>query len=101
MDEKPKRSIAIKIPAAPPSKETIFNLITFTVFGIDKRNAVLNRPRIRITTLLGLSFFGGAAGGLIAMYIFRHKTKKNYFAVGLPLMIVMQTVVVFFLMNVK
>ena len=77
------------------------NLITFTVFGIDKRNAVLNRPRIRITTLLGLSFFGGAAGGLIAMYIFRHKTKKNYFAVGLPLMIVMQTVVVFFLMNVK
>ena len=33
------------------------NLLTFTVFGIDKRNAVLNRPRIRITTLLGLSFF--------------------------------------------
>lgn len=75
------------------------NLITWAAFYIDKRSAASNRSRIRITTLLGLSFAGGAAGGLIAMYTFRHKTKKNYFAVGLPLMLVMQAVVIFYLMN--
>ncbi len=77
------------------------NLITWTAFGIDKWNAVSNRSRIRVTTLLGLSLAGGAAGGLIAMYTFRHKTRKNYFVVGLPLMIVMQAVVIFYLMNMK
>ena len=57
------------------------------------------RGRIRILTLLGLSFIGGSVGGLIAMYAFRHKTKKDYFTVGLPLIMVMQVVVVFYLMN--
>ena len=35
------------------------------------------------------------------MYVFRHKTKKDYFTVGIPLIMVMQVVVIFFLMNVK
>ena len=33
------------------------------------------------------------------MYAFRHKTKKDYFTVGLPLIMVMQVVVVFYMMN--
>ena len=33
------------------------------------------------------------------MYLFHHKTKKDYFAVGVPLIIVMQVVVIFYLMN--
>ena len=77
----------------------IMNLVTFIVFAIDKVNARANRSRIKIVTLLGLSFAGGAVGGLISMYLFRHKTQKDYFTVGMPLIIVMQVVVLFYVMN--
>lgn len=77
------------------------NIITLTAFGIDKRNAAGHRFRIRIATLLGLAFAGGAVGGLVGMYVFRHKTRKNYFVYGIPLIILTQAVVVFYLMNVK
>jgi uncharacterized membrane protein YsdA (DUF1294 family) len=79
----------------------VINLITFIVFGLDKHNAEQRRSRIRIVTLLTLSFIGGSIGGLIAMYLFHHKTKKDYFTVGLPLMIIMQALVIFYLMNGK
>ena len=77
----------------------LVNLVTFAAFGIDKWKAVRNRPRIRIVTLLGLSFFGGAAGGLAGMYLFHHKTRRDYFAVGLPLMLAAQAAVLFCAMN--
>ena len=65
------------------------NLITFVVFGIDKRAAIKKRSRIRVSTLLTLSFIGGSLGGLSAMYLFRHKTKKWQFTILLPLMLIL------------
>ena len=59
-----------------------------------------HRSRIAIITLLGLAFIGGSIGALIAIYAFNHKTHKDYFTVGVPL-IIMQVVVVFYLMNGK
>jgi uncharacterized membrane protein YsdA (DUF1294 family) len=67
----------------------IMNLVTFIVFAIDKANACAHRSRIRIVTLLGLSFAGGSVGGLIAMYLLHHKTQKDYFTVGMPMIIIM------------
>ncbi len=77
----------------------MINFITFTAFGVDKYHAVKGRARIRIVTLLGLAFAGGSLGGLLAMYLFRHKTLQNYFTAGIPLMIVMQLAVIFYIMN--
>lgn len=77
----------------------VINFVTFAAFAKDKIAAIQKRSRIRIVTLLGLAFIGGSVGGLIAMYLFRHKTLQDYFTVGLPLMIVMQIVVVLYLMN--
>lgn len=77
----------------------IINFATFAVFAVDKIAAIEKRSRIRIITLLGLCFIGGSIGGLGAMYLFRHKTKKDYFAVGVPLIILMQVVLLFYLMN--
>ncbi len=77
----------------------LINVVTLIAFGIDKINAAEHRNRIRIVTLLGLSFIGGSIGALIAMYSFRHKTQKDYFSVGVPLIIVMQIIVIFFIMN--
>lgn len=77
----------------------VINVMTLVAFGIDKRKAIKKRSRIRIVTLLGLAFAGGSVGALIGMYLFRHKTTKNYFTAGIPLILVMQLVVLFFLMN--
>ena len=77
----------------------IINFVSFAAFAVDKFAAIEHRSRIKIVTLLGLAFIGGSIGGLLAMYILRHKTKKDYFAVGIPLIIVMQTAVFFYLMN--
>lgn len=77
----------------------VINIITFVIFALDKKRAVEGRSRFRIITLLALSFAGGSVGGILAMYIFRHKTTKDYFTVGEPLIILMQVVVFFYLMN--
>ena len=77
----------------------IINVVTFIAFAIDKLNAIGHRSRIRIVTLLGLAFMGGYLGGLLAMYLLHHKTKKDYFTVGIPLIMLMQVVVVFYVLN--
>ena len=77
------------------------NVVTLIAFAVDKIAAIEHRSRIRIVTLLGLGFIGGSIGALIAMYVFHHKTKQDYFSVGVPLIMLMQAVVIFFLMNGK
>ena len=79
----------------------IINFITFIVFAIDKVNAQEHRSRIKIVTLLGLSFIGGSIGALFAIYLLHHKTKKDYFTVGIPIIMIMQVIVLFYLLNVK
>lgn len=79
----------------------LINMVTFAAFAVDKIAAIKQKPRIRIVTLLSLSFAGGSIGALIAMYLLRHKIRKDYFTVGVPLTLVMQMVVIFFLMNMK
>ena len=77
----------------------VVNILTIIVFGVDKMNAKFNRQRVRIVTLLGLAFIGGSVGALIGMYGFHHKTKKAYFTVGVPLILLMQVVVLFYVIN--
>ena len=77
----------------------IMNVVTFAAFGIDKRKAVEGRRRIPIVTLLMFSIMGGSIGGLLAMYLFRHKTKKSYFVIGMPMILVMQVVVGVMMVN--
>ena len=77
----------------------VVNILTIIVFGVDKMNAKSNRQRVRIVTLLGLAFIGGSVGALIGMYGFHHKTKKAYFTVGVPLILLMQVVALFYVMN--
>ena len=48
-----------------------------------------------------VAFIGGSVGALIGMYGFHHKTKKAYFTVGVPLILLMQVVVLFYVMNMR
>ena len=49
--------------------------------------------------MLLLAFLGGTVGALLAMYVFRHKTNKDYFAVGVPMILVTHLVLLFYAMN--
>ena len=77
----------------------VINAVTFVVYGIDKLLAIKEKSRIPIITLLGMAFAGGSIGGLAAMYGFHHKTKKAYFTIGVPLMLLMQFMVLLYLVN--
>ena len=75
----------------------VINIITFFIFGIDKWKAVHNRWRIREAFLFGLSIVGGSIGGLLAMNIFHHKTQKPAFKFGMPAILILQIIIIYFL----
>ena len=74
----------------------LVNLAAFAMMGIDKRRAKKGRWRIPESALILSAVIGGGIGALAGMYLFRHKTKKKKFTVGIPVIIGMQ--VVFFLL---
>lgn len=55
------------------------NAATFLVFGLDKWSAVRGRRRTPESWLIGLCAATGIVGGLLAMGLFRHKTRKARF----------------------
>ena len=77
----------------------IINVATFVVFCVDKAKAVAGGYRIREFVLLGMSFAGGAVGGMLGMLIAHHKVNTYYFRYGLPIMLVIDVAVVAFLMQ--
>ena len=67
-------------------------VLTFLLFGIDKRRARRNEWRIAERALFLLSIGGGSIGALIGMHYFHHKTKKRAFRYGIPLISIMQLI---------
>lgn len=68
--------------------------------GWDKRKAKLGNRRIKEKTLFLLSIFGAAIGVYMGMRVFRHKTQKSSFVIGIPLIIIIQLVIVIGLLAV-
>jgi uncharacterized membrane protein YsdA (DUF1294 family) len=68
----------------------IVNILAFCLYGIDKSAAIRQRERIPNRILLLLAVFGGSLGALIGMYTFRHKTKKWYYTVTVPVLLIIQ-----------
>jgi len=69
------------------------NVVTFIVYGVDKRKAKKHLWRIPEATLIGLAFIGGSVGAFLGMRLFHHKTKHVKFYVGVPVIFVVETVV--------
>jgi len=69
----------------------VWSLADFVVMAADKGRAQKHKRRISEKTLLLLGLFGGAWGGWLGMLVFRHKTKHLYFRIGFPLMALVQT----------
>jgi len=77
----------------------LINLITFIVYGIDKRKAKKSKWRIPESTLLLLAAIGGGFGALFGMSYFRHKTKHLKFTIGVPVIILIQLVILWFVLR--
>ena len=75
----------------------LLSIITFILFGLDKRRAIKHRWRIRESTLLIASLFGGI-GGVLGMLFFHHKTRKWKFRILVPLFALFDAAVIGFLL---
>ena len=70
----------------------IVNALSFLLMLIDKVKAKKKLWRIPERTLLGLCAIGGSLGGLMGMKLFRHKTLHPQFAIGIPVMLAVQII---------
>lgn len=66
------------------------SFVLFLTMGADKRRAIQGRRRVPEARLFLLALLGGAAGGWLGMYTFRHKTKHRKFIIGFPLIAAVQ-----------
>ena len=69
-------------------------ILTFLMFGVDKRRARQGRWRIPEKTLFVLAALGGSVGAIIGMWIYHHKTRHWYFKYGMPAILLAQLVIV-------
>jgi len=58
----------------------LINLITFLLFGLDKRRAGAGAGRVSEGALLAWALFGGSIGAYAGRALFRHKTRKQPFS---------------------
>ena len=75
----------------------VINLVTAFVYFIDKQNAKKKLYRVSERTLITLALVGGSVGALLAMLLFRHKTKHLFFTLGVPLILFLQLALVWVL----
>ena len=79
----------------------VVNTLTFLLYGIDKYKAKKARWRISEATLLMMAVVGGSIGAWAGMRLWHHKTMHKKFKYGIPLIILLQVALVFFLHNLK
>lgn len=64
----------------------VMSVLGFAIMGIDKAKAKNGKWRVKEAALFAIAILGGAVGGTLGMYVFRHKTKHRYFAVFFPIL---------------
>lgn len=73
------------------------NILLCALMGTDKLLAKLQKRRIPEKALFALAVLGGALGGTVGMYSFHHKTLHKSFAIGFPLLTIIQIAAVAYL----
>lgn len=74
------------------------NLLSFILMGYDKRQSTLNSdaPRLPEGVLFFMAIGFGSAGVFLGMFAFRHKIRKWYFQVAIPLLLAQQILLGYF-----
>ena len=66
------------------------SVLGFFLMGYDKLQAKRGRRRVPEKSLFSVALLGGAAGAVLGMYLFHHKTRHWYFKWGLPAILLLQ-----------
>lgn len=77
----------------------IINALGFVLMLTDKYKAKNNLWRIPEATLMSVAAIGGSLGAYIGMTLVRHKTKHPLFFIGLPVLVAVHTILLFFLIR--
>ncbi|MGV0921940.1 DUF1294 domain-containing protein [Empedobacter falsenii] len=72
----------------------LINLIAFFLFKIDKNKAIKGQNRISEFTLCSVTLVGGTIGSILAMQIYRHKTKKTSFILKILIIVMIQIFII-------
>lgn len=72
----------------------VINVVTFFLYGIDKRKAKRSKWRIEESTLLWWAVLGGSIGAILGIKIWHHKTQRKKFAVGVPMILLTQIMII-------
>lgn len=70
------------------------NIIGYFVMAIDKQKAKKHLYRIPEANIFLIAAAFGSLGVLSGMYSFRHKTKHLKFLVGIPAILVLQSILI-------
>lgn len=76
----------------------IINALGLFFMHYDKKSAKANRQRVAETDLIGIALLFGSLGILMGMIMFRHKTKKTLFSFLMPVLPVLQTLFLVFVL---
>ncbi len=77
----------------------LINLLGFAAAAADKHKARRNLWRIPEKTFFLIAAAGGCIGVYSGMLIFRHKTRRWYFMVGIPVIFIIQVIVSYFIIT--
>lgn len=87
-------------------KYLLIYLIAISIIAIittiyDKLCAIGRRWRVKENTLMLISALGGSLAMYITMLIIRHKTRHIKFMLGIPLIIIIQLIIFYFIWRVS
>ncbi|WP_115994323.1 DUF1294 domain-containing protein [Cohnella lupini] len=77
----------------------IVNLLALFTMAHDKSQAKKRGRRVPEKNLLLLAAIGGSIGGIVAMRVWRHKTKHASFSIGMPAILIVQTALAIWLLT--
>lgn len=77
----------------------IINALGFAIMLWDKYLAKNNLRRIPEKSLFGIAVFGGSLGCIIGMYTVRHKTRHKSFTLGMPAILIVQLLLLYFVIK--
>jgi uncharacterized membrane protein YsdA (DUF1294 family) len=68
----------------------LINAVGLLIMLADKQKARANAWRIPEATLMTVAILGGSVGVFLGMRLFRHKTRKPKFTLGVPVILILQ-----------
>ena len=86
--------LATTISSSTKNYFIIVNVLSFATVALDKFKSIVQYYRIREVDMHIQFLFGGWIGGALAMFIFRHKTRKTTFLTTMVFVSLVNIVVV-------